>query len=101
VGEGFTTASRREAFLTPAGTDMRAHLVSLGSETERGDEEVITEGCYRTLSIEGPGRVRLSEARGWSGTRTDGRGWRVAANRTCAPDADLCLDPVSGFAPCP
>ncbi len=101
VEEGFHQASARDVFLIADGADMRAHLVPLGSETERGDEEVITEGCYRTLSIEGANRVRLSEARGWSGTRTDGRGWRVAASRTCAPDAELCLDPVSGFAPCP
>lgn len=97
---GYHEGSVTDVFVMEDDAGLRTHAVVLGSETERGDEEAISEGCYRSLSIVGPGRVRLSEARGWSGTRSS-RGWRLAPSRTCAPDADLCLDPASGFAPCP
>jgi hypothetical protein len=100
VEAGFHEGSASELFVVPSGSELRVHEVSLGHETERGDEETITEGCYRTLAIEAPHRVRLSDARGWSGSRSDARGWHVATNRTCALDQALCLDEASGFGPC-
>ncbi len=97
---GFHEASTSELFVVMAGSDLSAHEIALGGETARGDEETITEGCYRTLSIEAPSRVRLSDAQGWSGSHSEARGWNVVTSHTCAPEVVLCLDPASGFGPC-
>lgn len=98
---GFHEGSASELFVLATGGALDVHAIALGSETERGEEETITEGCYRTLAIEAPSRVRLSDAHGWSGSRSDARGWRVVPSTTCAPEAVMCLDAAAGFAPCP
>ncbi len=99
--EGFHEASASELYVVPADEQLAAHQVVLGTETERGEGETITEGCYRTPTIEAPGRVRLADARGWSGTHSEARGWNVVPSRTCAPEEVQCLEPASGFGPCP
>jgi hypothetical protein len=98
---GFHEGSASDLFVLTSGGALDVHAIALGSETERGEEETISEGCYRALTVEGPNRVRLSDAHGWSGSRSDARGWRVVASTTCAPEAVMCLDAAAGFGPCP
>jgi hypothetical protein len=100
IEEGHHEGAASEVFVTTANGVLDANVVAIGSETSRGESEVVTEGCYRTLTIEEPGRVRLSGAHGWSGTHTDARGWNVNASTTCAADAVLCLRSDAGFGPC-
>lgn len=97
---GFHEASASELVLVTRGDALAAHEVALGRETERGEEETVTEGCYRSLTLEAPSRARLSDPRGWSGSHTDARGWHVVPSTTCASESVLCLDPEAGFGPC-
>lgn len=98
---GYHEASASDLFVWPAGEGIDVRAVALGSETERGEDEVITEGCYRSLTIEAPGRVRLSAPSGWSGSRSDARGQHVSQSHTCAAEEVRCLDASGGgFGPC-
>ena len=99
VESGVHEGSARDVFLVAAGDRSDAYDVTLGSEAERGEGDTATEGCYRSLTIEGANRVRLSGAQGWSGSHS-ARGWSVFPSSACATEATLCLDPTSGFGTC-
>lgn len=99
VEAGHHEDSASELFVTPWAGALGLESIALGHETEHGEGDTITEGCYRTLTIEGPARVRLSDPHGWSGSHSGARGWNVVASRTCTAEATLCLA-ANGFEPC-